>query len=181
MSRTLPPTFTHWPVELVSAALLSGALLKCGPGVRPAGWPDIPITRLSALNSLFDDRYTAIGDTAAWVWCARQDPGPTIMVSTRHGRVPANKFDNLVRKQLRFHEGDLMCLGNGWVTTPLRTAFDLLRLSPTLTHEQQAAVRLLLKDDETHVGLLLERARESSKADCGRVATHLARIYRANW
>lgn len=180
MTQNTPPTFAHWPVGLVSAALLSGALIRCGPGVRPAGWPDSPLTRCAALGAIVGERYVAIEETAAWVWGTHVDPGTTITVSIMNGRVPPRDRDWVTRKQLRFARGDVSRLGNGWVTTPQRTAFDLLRSESVLSPGSVEAIQLLIRLAGVRTDQLIDRARTSSKSDFGRVRAHLTELDRAS-
>lgn len=125
--------------------LLRGDLVRCGPGVRGIAWPDTPTVRLTALAPyLLDDR-VASHLTAAWVWLATAELAEPVQIATSPQRGHAVRHADSRIAQLAFAEHDTERLGDFLVTTPARTAFDLLH-DPALTGSSSfAATRRLLR------------------------------------
>lgn len=139
-----PPRLDHWPAAVRSAEIISGSLLRCGPGVRPCGWPETPRVRLASLAHLLEKDRTAIGRTAAWVWGARHDHGPTIDVALAPGhRAVTGDMSALRLREISLQTEDRTLLGDYAVTTPLRTLFDLLHQPQSFTTVDVVCCRLL--------------------------------------
>lgn len=125
-----PPTLELLPPAVRRAAVLRGDLLRCGPGVRPPGWPDAPRVRAHALSPWIG-RHRAVSHlAAAWVWGAARGAGSPLDVTVppRLRRDPVHDVD------LRIHhlpcpEDDLVRFGAVPVTSPARTVYDLLHLA----------------------------------------------------
>lgn len=181
MRRTTPPNFDTWQVTLVSAALLTGTLVRCGPGVRAVGWPDTPLARATALAPLITGRYVAVEQTAAWIWGAMDSPGTPLTLSTRVGRVPQADQDHLARKQFRLAPDDIAQLAEHTVTTPERTAYDLLRAPDRFTTPRRVACRLLILRCEHGLAPMLDRMHRSSRAEKARIRHHLFETYGLSW
>lgn len=177
MQQRFPPRFDDWPATLISSARLTGALVACGPGVRAVGWPETPVTRATALSRILGERYVAIDETAAWVWGAMHSPGASPTVSTRTGRVPLRDYDGIARKQYRFDTEDLVELGEQWVTSVERTAYDLLRADEPFSVHRRVACRLLFARDHSGVTKILDRLPSASRADRARVRSRLQLLY----
>lgn len=178
MSAKYPPRVDHWPPALRSAALLTGTLVRCGPGYRPVSWPDNAVARCTAIGGLLAQRYAAIEDTAAWIWGVRRSPGSPIRLLTRRGRAPASfeavhsDIDVLV-SNYRLTPGDVVELAGYGVTSRIRTVYDLLRAQAPLGRERLIACRLLLLAEPGARGLLAERATRASRADRARIERRL--------
>lgn len=145
-SRSGPLGPSLWPATVRSADLMRGALVRCGPGVRPAGWPETPRTRLASLAPWLDGgSYFVTHRTAAWVWGAAKDPGtPLRLCVPRGSRLPA-QIPPLIRFSAHsLSPEDLTVFDGLSVTTPLRTINDLLR-NRSFTVTDVAACRLLLR------------------------------------
>ncbi len=146
-SRTppAPPRTDHWPHAVRSAETLRGTLVRCGPGVRLAGWPETPRVRATALAPWLAGGRVAIRLSAAWIWGAAARPGTPIELSTPAGRRadPMTTRDLRVR-QFRFRDDELCFFGDLTVTTPIRTAADLLREPEGFDRRHRIACRLLL-------------------------------------
>ena len=155
MSAKYPPRVDHWPPALRSAALLTGTLVRCGPGYRPVSWPDNAVARCTAIGGLLAQRYAAIEDTAAWIWGVRRSPGSPIRLLTRRGRAPASfeavhsDIDVLV-SNYRLTPGDVVELAGYGVTSRIRTVYDLLRAQ--CGRERLVACRLLLLAEPERAG-----------------------------
>lgn len=138
-----PPKFEEWPVAQRSAAILHGALLRCGPGVRGIGWPDDPRIRAAALTGLLRGRI-ATGLTAAWVWGTARQPGQPLQANSRFGsRDPFADTEFLRVREHRYAETEVTALGRCTVTTRQRTILDLLYTPEPFGRVEQVACRLL--------------------------------------
>ena len=138
------PTLHHWPPAVRSAELLAGVLVRCGPGVRPIGWPESPPVRLAAISEVLEGGYIAISQTAAWVWGAARDPGHRLQVSVPPGRrLPQLQPRDITVRQLRLEPDDLIRLGEHTVSSPLRTLKDIVQGSAQFTSAEVVNCRLL--------------------------------------
>lgn len=128
---TIPPDVTRLSPTVMSAELLRGTVVRCGPGLRGVGWPEDPRVRSFALRGLIDpsEDLVAVLTTAAWVWGACESPHPRQTFSTMHGarylRMPAS---GIRVHEFLIAERDVVVLGPATVTSPLRTLYDLLYL-----------------------------------------------------
>ncbi|KAM9862443.1 hypothetical protein ACI1US_01765 [Leucobacter sp. BZR 635] len=179
MTPPAPPRVDHWPPALRSAALLTGTLVRCGPGYRPVSWPDNATARCTAIASVLSERYAAIEDTAAWIWGVRHSPGAPLRLLTRRGRAPArfelsNSEFEVHISNYRLAPGDVVEIAGYAVTTRLRTAYDLLRSTAPLEGARLVAVRLLLLSEPGARRRLFDRAERASRADRARIARRLA-------
>lgn len=124
--NSMPPRYDLIPRSVQHAMILRGDLLRCGTGVRGIAWPDNPTVRLTALAPyLLGDRI-ASHHTAAWVWRATSELNEPLQFATTPKRGHSNQQAHCRLAQLTFSNEDVACLGHFMVTTPLRTAFDLL-------------------------------------------------------
>ena len=141
-----PPRVDGWPPAVRSAELLRGTLVRCGPGARLAAWPESPRVRAAALAPWTAPDRIAIAGTAAWIWGAARHPGTPLELSTARGRRPPLGVPSDVRlRQFRFRPGELAVLDGLALTTPLRTAADLLRAPAPFAAPHRATCRLLLR------------------------------------
>lgn len=140
-----PPRFDGWPPAVISAAVLRGTLVRCGPGVRGIGWPETPRVRALALAPWLSRRRIAVHLTAAWVWGAARSPGHPLTVSMPNGHRegPGTRPDR-VTLHLRCGPEDIEGFGPCAVTTPLRTLVDLLHAGDALSRHRAVACRLLV-------------------------------------
>lgn len=133
-----------WPVAVRTAELTRGSLLRCGPGVRPAGWPDTPRVRLAALDPWIAPGHIAVLTTAAWVWGVISEPGHPLHTTTAgRRRGPRNAPPGVRVHQFWTPDADTVQFGAAAVTTPGRTLCDLLRLTEEFTRLHRRACRLL--------------------------------------
>ncbi len=178
MPANLPPRTDHWPEALKSSALLQGTLTRCGPGYRPVGWPESPAVRCVAIASYLDGRFVAINDTAAWIWGASRRPGSPLEVSTRSGRAPTlSGCAEVQYREFTFRPGEFSFIGDFAVTTPLRTAFDLLRSPRPFTAQRRVACRLLLSSVPTPRESAGRHVSQSNSPDGARVFRRLEECY----
>ncbi|KIP53045.1 hypothetical protein [Leucobacter komagatae] len=172
------PRVDHWPPALRSAAVLTGTLVPCGPGLRPVSWPESPATRCAAIGGLLAERYAAVEDTAAWIWGASRSPGQPIRLVSLRGRAPASF--SIVSSEMpvlvstfRLAPGDLVEVAGYRVSSRARTAFDLLRAPSEFTVARRAACRLLFRSERGIAEQVAERARQASRVDSGRAQARL--------
>lgn len=140
----MPSAFVRWSPAIRSAERLRGSLVRCGPGVRGIGWPETPEVRLQAIGEMLGSGRIAIGCTAAWVWGALRDPGIPLDSAMPNRQRPPHECRVGVRvRQLRIEAEHIVALGDRLVTSPLRTALDLLRAEEPLSPAVRVAARLL--------------------------------------
>ena len=140
------PRFDRWPPAVRSAELLRGSLVRCGPGVRPVGWPETPRTRATALAPWLTPDRVAIRMSAAWVWGAARQPDAPLELSTAGRRRPDHGAhrDHLLR-QFAYDESALRRFDGFAVTDPEQTVYDLLRIPEGFTRRHRVACWLLLQ------------------------------------
>lgn len=139
-----PPRFDLWPEALRSAEQIRGTLVPCGPGLRGVGWPDSPRVRLAALAPwLMHGRIPAYL-SAAWIWGASRGPGRPLRVSMPARTRSTESGSTQIRVQeLSLTDTDLSHFGPFTVTSPLRTATDLLFDATPFSVTELVALRLL--------------------------------------
>jgi hypothetical protein len=127
VSRTRLLTSDDWPEAELRAAVLAGELVPVGACWASPAEPQTPSLRAAAAAwALRDARLIACTRTAAWVWGAvSRAPEPVDACVPLGVRVHA---DGAVRvRELVIADEDVVALEGLRVTTPLRTAVDLLR------------------------------------------------------
>lgn len=143
-----PPRYDLWPPAVRSAWRLSGALVRCGPGLRGIGWPETPRVRLAAIADWLGHDRIASHLTAAWVWGAVREPRDPLQVSMLAGRRrPLASRADLRVYELRYGAEDVERFGPFQVTRPMRTALDLLHDPEVFGRREAVACRLLLLAD----------------------------------
>ena len=170
-----PPRIADWPLAQQYAERLRGTVVACGPGFRLASWPDVPVTRATALSRwLASPRYVAVQMTAAWVWGACYQPGePTVL--TRGGRISASREQSGATYLIgRIADDEVTTVAGYSVSSPLRTAYDLLRSERVFDARERAAVRLLAFG---HREELIARANRCSPGESRLIRTRLEALY----
>ncbi|MDM7890198.1 type IV toxin-antitoxin system AbiEi family antitoxin [Curtobacterium caseinilyticum] len=124
-------TSDDWPEAELRAAVLAGELVPVGQCWASPAEPQLPALRAAAHAwGLPDRRLVASGRSAAWIWGGTSRPPAVSEVSippTIRVRVDAD-----VRlREVRLDPSDVVDLDGVRVTTPLRTAVDLLRAPGT--------------------------------------------------
>lgn len=171
------PSVDHWPPALISAARSQGTIVRLGVGHRPIAWPDSPLARCVAIQSILTARYVAIDLTAAWIHGGTQHPGTKLRLSTRSGRVPALlTVRGVVYRQFKLSDADVSHVQKFAVTTPERTTFDILRSTESLTPERRGAVLWLLSHAGVDRANVLRRARLSNNPERVRVTRRLTEL-----
>lgn len=134
-----------WSPAVMSAELARGTLVRCGPGVRLASWPDTAEVRAQVLRRVIGSTLMPILMSAAWVWGCARTPGSPLVCATVGATRPklADGGTPLQVHEFRYPDSDLSNCGTIVLPSPVRTACDLLRLSTELTLEIVIAARLL--------------------------------------
>jgi hypothetical protein len=126
-----------------------GTLVPCGPGLRPLGWPESPMVRRIALGVLMPNTFIASHMTAAWVWGAAAEPGAPLrsiqLPSKRSANYQPRSTETLHIAHSRISRRDISFMDDLAVTTPLRTALDILRDPHTFNEAQMAACAELFR------------------------------------
>ncbi|ROP66162.1 hypothetical protein [Curtobacterium sp. ZW137] len=145
----MPPsrlvTTEDWPEAELRAAVLAGELVAVGACWASVAEPQDPALRAASFAwSTGDDRVIASGRSAAWTWGARSRPPLPHDACVRAGeRVRQSGGDRI--REIAIDEDDLVLLAGTSVTSPTRTALDLLRTaSPDGWAERAATVVGLL-------------------------------------
>jgi hypothetical protein len=124
----------------LSAARLDGDLVELGEAYIPADAVETRALRAGSLRSILGDTLAATHLSAAWVHGALHDPPArhTVQraVARRLHHVMGRRF---VYRDLSVDVDDLLVLGGVWVTTPVRTLADLVRV-PDPSHRYAAAL-----------------------------------------
>ncbi|WJX99368.1 type IV toxin-antitoxin system AbiEi family antitoxin [Curtobacterium sp. 458] len=128
MPRSRLLTTDDWPEAELRAAVLAGELVPVGPCWASPAEPQDPALRAAAAAwALPDVRLVAAHRTAAWVWGGlSRPPLPHECVVPSHVRLRVDPATVRVREVALPHE-DVRALAGLRVTTPPRTAIDLLR------------------------------------------------------
>lgn len=151
-------TSDDWPVAELHAAVLAGELVAVGPCWASPAEPQDPALRAAAHGwRLPDPRLVASGRSAAWIWgaCSRA-PEPLEVSLPSRVRVPVDPDVRL--REVRLPPTDVVRFGTVAVTTPLRTAVDLLRVQDGFDDASAGAVHGLLvtgtvDEDAVHAAL----------------------------
>ncbi|MFC4225368.1 hypothetical protein [Lysinibacter cavernae] len=152
------------------AARLDGVLFERGTHYEYS-LPPLSAPQRAAALGIGPCRIIA-GWNAAWVYGAARVRQPTIWVYERPALSYAalTRYDGrqLRRLRARLASSDVHTVGTERVTTPTRTAFDLIRTEPLWTIQHQTACRLLLLEHPAEGRLALrERLLSSHPEDSG--------------
>lgn len=123
----------YFPGERLSAAelasaCLDGHLVALGDAYIPADAVETAALRAGSLRELLRDVLAAIGPSAAWIHGVGSGPPARHRVQ----RVAPRRLHAVIDRRLEYHDTLLPArarqrIGGVWVTTPARTAADLLR------------------------------------------------------
>ena len=128
--RLAPALDTGWFSEAERSVLrLDGEVVPLGLTVVPVDVPVVPAVRAASLAAA-TSRHDLVLDlrTAAWVHGALPVLPSPLSLAVDVSRSRRTKLVVPPPREARFRADDLLRLGGVLVTTPLKTAFDLLRL-----------------------------------------------------
>jgi len=131
------------PPSELSALRLDGELYALGPAWSPVDLPEDHEARAAALGTLFAGRLVADRLSAAWVHGATDRlPAPIPCCVPATDRGAAGLVPGLDIRELRLHEHDVVHLAGLRLTSPVRTAVDLLRGDAFTSVQSDAVARL---------------------------------------
>lgn len=131
MPRSRLVTSDDWPEVELRAAVLAGELVPVGACWASPAEPQTPSLRAAAAAwTLRDARLIAGTRTAAWIWGATsRPPAPLEAAISPQARVHVDA--GVLLREVVMDPADLVRLDPLRVTTPSRTAIDLLRTPNT--------------------------------------------------
>jgi hypothetical protein len=166
------------PLAELCAARLDGELVAVDDGWAPLDEPDLPafraaVTALRAPRPLVIERMSA-----AWVHGAIAAPPPVAQFCVPlRARIAVIGDHRALVREVRIDDAEIMRFGDVRCTTPVRTAFDLLRDPVLQEHAILDAVGALAA---SHPGLVADvRDRFEAAPRMPHKATGLARLRRA--
>lgn len=129
-----------------SVLRLDGEIVPLGLTDVPVGVPLVPAVRAASLVPATEAHDLVLElRTAAWVHGAVEALPQPLALAVDVARVGRVKLGTPAPREVRFRAADLVRLGGVLVTTPLRTAFDLVRLEPGA--DSDAIASALLRGD----------------------------------
>ena len=127
MARPRLLTSDDWPESELRAAVLAGELVAVGPCWASPAEPQTPSLRAEAAAwVLRDPRLIAGTRTAAWIWGATSRP-PAPLEACIPPQIRVHVEADVRLREVIIGDEDVVRLGRLRVTTPARTAVDLLR------------------------------------------------------
>lgn len=132
------------PLAELCASRLDGELYGVGDGYRPVDYPDDIVARALSLSRTLTDGRIAHRDTAAWILGAAPTlvrPLPVcVHAGLSHGLDPRH---GMTLGEAILHPHETFVAGGLEITTPLRTAVDLLRVPEDARHDASIVARLI--------------------------------------
>ncbi|MFF1572176.1 hypothetical protein ACFVWR_05470 [Leifsonia sp. NPDC058292] len=132
------------------AARLDGELFSVGDAFVLLDTPDTAELRAGAFHRSAPRGVVADRLTASWIHGVRATPpAPWQVCGDSARRISATAAQGIDLRQCVLGRGDVEVLGDARVTTPLRTAVDLLRIVPRFTRQWATEILALLELDDT--------------------------------
>jgi hypothetical protein len=128
----------------LSAARLDGEVYPIDECFAPIDQANTPQARAHALWSIVGDRAIAEGESALWIYGQLSDPPQrhTLCVP-RTNRVVVRRTGRMLVRETRMAAGDVQLIDTMPVTSPTRTAFDLV-MGPQFGSGERAALVWLI-------------------------------------
>ena len=121
------------PLSELHALRLDGELFAIDEAFSPIDQPESVAQRAKALEAQCSDRLIAEQRTAAWVWGACDRPPVRLELCASVGaRARVSDTGRIALREVVMDNAEVVTIGRTRVTTPLRTAIDLLRFQPSL-------------------------------------------------
>lgn len=139
-------SFHDLPLEELQAARLDGEVFAIDECFSPIDSVEQRSHRAQALATLMQPRLIAERRTAAWVHGALARP-PAVheFCASVNARARPSISARAVVREVTIHDEEVLTLGGVHVTTPLRTALDLLRVSETFGPAEEGMVLALFE------------------------------------
>lgn len=147
MTETLCPSLLDrrvLPLAELLALCLDGQLYRVGESFATPDTPDTPSLRARALAAAVPRRAIAERATAAWIHGTRSSPPPRPQVCLDPSRRGTRLPRSVDGRQRTFARDETIPIGPIAVTTPLRTAADLLLSASAFGEAEALEVRHLL-------------------------------------
>jgi hypothetical protein len=131
----LPPILTSndLPLTELHALKLDGDLFMIDDAFSPVDHPATITQRARSLAVVCTSRLIAEQRTAAWVWGAVEYPPARLELCASIGaRARVSDTGRISLREVVIDDSEVVALGGIRLTTPLRTALDLLRFQPSL-------------------------------------------------
>jgi hypothetical protein len=175
-------TARDFPLAELTAMRLDGDVVAVGPAFAPYDDVPDPTQRAVALRDLAGDRLVAERRTAAWIWGAiGSPPFPWELCAIDGYRVALAPEPGVVVREVVMLPGEVRYLAGVGVTTPTRTAADLVRFVEAWTPDDAQLVADLLaltRTDPETVRTALDRFKLSHRK---RALERLATLPRPGW
>lgn len=144
LKRVLSPA--DLPEAELCAARLDGEAFAIGAGLSPIDLPEGLAGRAAALCHDLPARLIAELMSAAWVWMATDAP-PRVhqFCSSADARAKPTTHPGRAIREVQIDQSETVTIGSLRVTSPLRTACDLVRSSGDFDDAAQAIVLRLLE------------------------------------
>lgn len=150
LGQVLSPT--DLPATELSAARLDGELVAIADCFTPVDLPVQATSRAQALAQNLSARVIVELLSAAWILGATEDaPAFPQFCSTSEARAKPAVIRRLAVREVVIEEEEILTIGGVRVTSPLRTASDLIRSSTEFGAETQHVVLCLLELAQTSV------------------------------
>jgi len=147
MTARLPPLLTELdlPLAELTAARLDAELYPIGAGFAPVDEFETLRHRARSLKERATGRLIAEQFTAAWVWGAVPlFPAQLQFCASLDARVTRTTHAWCATREVVIDESEWVRIDCVGVTTPLRTAVDIARFSPTFDPFVRSALRELM-------------------------------------
>ncbi|GAB3578862.1 hypothetical protein GCM10027406_15850 [Leifsonia lichenia] len=170
MTALLPRLFRPdvLPIAELMALCLDGQLYRVGDSFATLDTPDSAALRAAAFAASAPAHVIADRGTAVWIHGARASPShrPQVCVDARSrgGRIPP-EFDG---RQTTLSRGDVQRIDAARVTSPARTALDLLCIDGRFSPDAAAQVLYLLDRAGVAVTTIKSRMRGSPRTNARR-------------
>lgn len=141
------------PIAELTAMRLDGDLVAVGTCFAPLD--DLPdaAQHAASLRDIADGRLVAERCTAAWVWGGLFQPPTPIQLCTGHGaRFARAPSLGMVVREVVIAADEVVVLEGAAITSPARTAADLVRFTPDWGADETELTRRVLENTGTSRG-----------------------------